>query len=353
MLRKHVIFTILLGCSLSLSHSFAKESKIFGADDRQKIPTPSGPLASIGRLKTSNGTYADACTATLVARDLVLTNLHCVGTVAGAADQAHRISFQAGFGNGHSVASSIGVEVIGRFTRTERGISYERYAGDWAIVRLKDPIGEQVGWFDVAETSPTAVTAVSLAGYSGDIESGEVMTRHAACSLRGKHVAIPVISHDCDMTSGASGSPLFRLRDGGQRPQIVALNAGDLHDPTAAPLIPPAPTEYSDYYSNYGIDTKNFYATLNAEIAKSEVRARGRAGSMTPAVPAASQILEEPRMVAPRAAVLTAITSLQELSSSPRSDRVTTARSTAKRVSGAASSTQPWSERLSRVSKGN
>src|SRR5690606_25608848 len=64
----------------------------------------------------------------------------------------------------------------------------------------------------------------TLAGFSGDFEGGNVAGVHEGCALKFHLKSFSLLAHDCDMTKGASGSPIWRMNAAG-RADVYALNS--------------------------------------------------------------------------------------------------------------------------------
>lgn len=171
---------------------------------------------SVGRLLLGTRGF---CSAALVAPDLVLTAAHCLydsETSARIPDQA--ITFQSGWRNGRAEALR-GVKrslVPPRYV-TSGGSKLERVGMDLALLQLDLPIRlPQLPPFAVASPNPSegAVTVISYAA-----ERSEAPSLEAACPVLAQDRAVMVL--DCEIDFGASGAPVFALRDG--IPVLIAV----------------------------------------------------------------------------------------------------------------------------------
>ena len=117
-------------------------------------------------------------------------------------------------------------------------------ANDWAILRLDQPLGRQMGtlgWLGLDFTNPRILRETAgklmVVSYSADFptpalqafgQPGETAGQHRRCSVVRAHNEGPnrgLIFHACDTNPGASGSAiLMRLDDGTYR--VVGLHAG-------------------------------------------------------------------------------------------------------------------------------
>lgn len=184
---------------------------VFGDDDRSALKSHQYPYSAIVRLENSEGGH---CSGSLIGRDLVLTNSHCLITASGSKRSGIRAQIHglAGF--------SPSVRVIDYELGTE-DYSNEPH-NDWALARLERPIGDVVGVFGLAPTA-TSGDGFNLVGFSGDFKGGKTAGVHENCRLLGMKPSYQVMMHDCDMTRGASGSAIWKKS--GQQVLIYALNS--------------------------------------------------------------------------------------------------------------------------------
>ncbi|MGK7899987.1 MAG: DUF1036 domain-containing protein [Hormoscilla sp.] len=181
-----------------------------GEDDRGYLHKRDYPWRAIGRLDLPSGGH---CTGTLVGEDLVLTNAHCVENSAGKLIKG--IRFRPNLIDNRS-EYNIGVSHV---WWGDPGTS-----DDWAIIRLRSPIGSRVGYFGYRTPSANILSSTGwqdrliLAGYSGDKYS-KTPGVHYGCSI------INGFNHTCDTHYGASGSAIFGFFNGD--PSIVALHWGN------------------------------------------------------------------------------------------------------------------------------
>ncbi len=180
---------------------------------------------------TSAGFQRLPIPGTLIGRDLVLTNSHCLthpltenvvnqrqyrrgrekivfkpAMIRGVAPAAAEVvTFEYGWGENPGAASA-----------------------DWAILKLDRPLGDTfgyLGWVDLDFTQQQVVNAVDgkirIAGYAGDFptaqlrefgEAGDTAGQHDGCSIieghdRGQLAGL--IFHACDTNPGSSGSALI------------------------------------------------------------------------------------------------------------------------------------------------
>jgi protease YdgD len=204
---------------------------IIGFDERVQMTSRKYPWSAVGRIEgvgiDGNG---HACTGTLLAVNIVLTNAHCVINPQ-TGQVSNRIWFQPNliYGTLQDEADLAFVEEY--FVGTDFSDYQGAHPNDWAILRLDRPLGNKYGtlpWTSI----PTRILRqnqgqFALIGYSGDFPEnapGDTAGVHIGCSIVGEQNEL--LLHNCDTTGGASGGPIIGIIDG--RFQIVGLHAGAL-----------------------------------------------------------------------------------------------------------------------------
>ncbi|MDY6785500.1 MAG: trypsin-like peptidase domain-containing protein [Cyanobacteriota bacterium] len=209
---------------------------IIGRDDRAPVLSRHYPWSAIGRLEqpTADGRGLRTCTGTLIGRDLVLTNSHCIVDDKTNRPTRSPITFKPSMINGVSLDEA---------TVTDYDYGWksgsQNSADDWAVLKLDQPLGDiygYLGWrsldFSDADVRAAAAEKVMLAGYSGDFPTaklrefgrfGTTAGVDGACSIL--DAANGLLFHDCDTNPGASGSAILGLFDD-NRYYILGLHAG-------------------------------------------------------------------------------------------------------------------------------
>lgn len=216
---------------------------IIGNDERLPVRSRAFPWSAIGRLMwRTSPTTVGACTGTLISRDLVLTNAHCL--VENIDLQTRKLKQPIFFFPSMKEGSILEKEPA-QVIAFDFGRDYlqDNIADDWAIFRLNQPLGDKygyLGWRALNLSDASVLSAVRnqirLAGYSGDFpnqqlreqlnlsgEEGETAGVHVGCSINAAESG--VIVHNCDSMGGASGSSLIALFNDGKY-YIVGLHRG-------------------------------------------------------------------------------------------------------------------------------
>jgi V8-like Glu-specific endopeptidase len=172
------------------------------------------PWRAVGRVNIVVRTDARGmCTGTLIAEDLVLTAAHCVvDDLTGLTYPVGNVHFVAGLRLGVKVAHSL-AEKIAVHPRYEGGKASVRdnIPYDLALIRLKTPVPRAKAQF--FPVGPVSEAPLSLVSYRRD--RANALTRQDGCTVA--HREDEVITLGCEVTFGASGSPLFQVEDGQAR----------------------------------------------------------------------------------------------------------------------------------------
>jgi protease YdgD len=177
------------------------------------------PWKAVGRVNVAARSERGMCTGTLIAPDLVITAAHCLfSDRTGAVQAPGNIHFVAGWRRGNKVAHRKAKSVaIHPDYRHGADLTIDLVAADLALIRLDEPIpGETVEPFRLAAVTARS-PALTLVSYRRD--RAHALTRQEGCDVDGVDRAVVVLA--CDVTFGASGSPVF-VDDAGE-PRVVAI----------------------------------------------------------------------------------------------------------------------------------
>lgn len=207
-------------------------------DDRIEVTSRKYPWSAIGRLDwlSASGQVVGHCTGTLIGKDLVLTNSHCVVDTDTHQLVPYQIRFRPNLILDYSPDEAF-VEEVKFGTNFSSGQIAD--PNDWALLKLDKPLGDKYGYFGWISPEFSVIQSLeeklALAGYSGDFPQkfpGETASVHIGCSILGESPD-GLLEHNCDTTGGASGGPIFArfsLTESGY--YIVGLHAGTLDGET-------------------------------------------------------------------------------------------------------------------------
>jgi V8-like Glu-specific endopeptidase len=209
---------------------------VFGKDDRIPMNSAKYPWSAIGRIEVPiDDRSMKICTGTLIGKNVVVTNAHCVLDEKTKQVTTNKIRFRPNLIDGQAPAEAFATKVVPGTNDPNRD-----RGNDWALLVLDQPLGETYGWmkFIVADLADldSVKGEIILAGYSSDFPKeklSETAGVHNGCSIRGFGPQLGMISHDCDMMAGASGDPMFVVIQDGSKVSaiIVALNAAERVSP--------------------------------------------------------------------------------------------------------------------------
>lgn len=231
--------TVAAGAWLSAAPASAY---VFGKDDRIPLPQEYAPLKyKIGFLYTRRGNFG--CTASCVAKDMILTAAHCVLGGRGKRSSKPPADLKFYLPNKHMKGYFDTADAVHQgdylprnvFTgvggqRTYNGRNVNR---DWAYVKLNSSVCKR-GTLPLKSLPMGQIAKAGKTGklleiaFHGDKEFGKTLYYTNSCSVKGvsskrrRSRVAKTIKHTCDLKPGASGSPLLMNVDG--KLSIVGVN---------------------------------------------------------------------------------------------------------------------------------
>ena len=222
---------------------------VFGLDERHPMLSRDYPWSAIGRIE---GVKADGesyhCTGSLIAKDIVLTNAHCV-VDPYTYKVSNNIKFVPNVINGRSKDDK-DTAVVKRIIAGTNFKEQNPYKNDWAVVKIDKPLGTKYGHFGWVSLPTSAMLKYpkqfEMVGYSGDFPTSETLKTfpylkagsgltagvHTGCSIFKEEAGS--LFHDCDTTGGSSGGPI--LAQIKEKYYIIALNNAERFDADGKPL---------------------------------------------------------------------------------------------------------------------
>src|SRR5690606_22651427 len=127
----------------------------FGRDDRVRVNAQQAPWRFMGRFTNAQG---EACTATLIGRDVIVTAAHCIHTDSGVTSGGAFVTESRAV-----EARAVAYVVCSRFNYPRfntTGVSAGLY---WAPIRIDRPLGCRLGYAGVRDLTGQGLQAVRAA----------------------------------------------------------------------------------------------------------------------------------------------------------------------------------------------
>ncbi|MBB5722613.1 V8-like Glu-specific endopeptidase [Loktanella ponticola] len=210
MIRRIFLATAIALAAVTASAQNATE--LVTLDSRQD----SQGWEAVGRLNIDNSGF---CTAALIRDRLLLTAAHCVYDSNNELISADKLVFQAGLRNGRAAATRNIIRIVAHPDYVPDGPTarVDGVRHDIAVLELSQPIRYSgIQPFPIA-ARPFAGDEVAIVSYGKN--RAEAPSLQESCTILGRQSGALVM--DCDVESGSSGSPVFRIQNG--RAQIVSV----------------------------------------------------------------------------------------------------------------------------------
>ncbi|MGV0870541.1 trypsin-like serine peptidase [Corynebacterium kalidii] len=177
----------------SSNGSYRPPRKVIGNDDREHVEeTRTSPHRRVGQINFRNGANSYICTGWLISSDTVATAGHCL------ADDSSDITFSPGR-NGS--VNPFGTQ---NATQVWYDQDYGQEGRDWGVIKLDEPVGDNVGWFGVTTTDGEDLIGddARIIGYPGDKPSGTLWQHTGTVTASDPRR----VTYDTDTFGGQSGS---------------------------------------------------------------------------------------------------------------------------------------------------
>ncbi len=217
-MKKGMFGRLIASLALLAGVSLAQTTEA-GEIELLDTPREASPWLAVGQLVIARSA---TCSGTLISPDIVLTAAHCLyDSRDGRKISPTEITFLAGERRGRAAAMRRAVAAViapGYVYRSSRKL--ERIANDLALLRLEAPIPPS----RIAPFLPAGILApghkVDLVSYNAtDTMRRDTAALEDGCRALTREGQVAVLN--CNVDSGASGAPVFRIIEG--RPQIVAI----------------------------------------------------------------------------------------------------------------------------------
>jgi len=171
---------------------------------------------AIGRLDIGEQGF---CTGTLIAQDIVLTAAHCaLNKSTGQPYAPGEVTFRAGLSNGEALAERKVIQIASHPDFVANApVTAPRVRVDVALMRLDQPIPYSIANPFALFDGRIGGNEISVASYGRG--RAEAITRQRSCRILRRQDGL--ISFDCDVTFGSSGSAILAKK--GSRWQILSV----------------------------------------------------------------------------------------------------------------------------------
>lgn len=265
-MRRHLPKLLALLACTALARDAA--ANVFVADRRAQRAADRRPYSAVGVL--THPRIGAGGTAFLVSSCHVATAYH-VAFLRGRDASGNVILGPPKLGHAATFVAGPDAKTPGRFAARTRArvVAYGRFdasdfagmAGDWAILRLDDCLGERFGYLRHARSSDGAMPDGPLMtiGYPASRAGRAGITVETGCRARDHGPVDGLVGIDCAFESGMSGGPVLQLQSDGA--WIVVGMIQQSMSPVAGVL-----GEYTMEHRNQMIATSTFRAAIDTAL---------------------------------------------------------------------------------------
>jgi protease YdgD len=215
---------------------------IFGEDDRRAVEERSGAWSAIGQVNVAGYRYAQRCTGTLVAENVVITAAHCVMDPRRRKPfPLHQIHFLAGVRRSswmaHSTAKCLQFPADYEYVAPTRSrvspkVPQGSLRTDIVFIVLENALTEIAPLKIDHADSRIANLSLVHASYAADRRYR--LTAHFGCHLSGEHQGLWFT--DCDTHRASSGGPLLVETERGAKVAAIMVGIATKAASIALPL---------------------------------------------------------------------------------------------------------------------